>query len=171
MISRLLGDKGVREYLAASVRLKRRHPDVAFRLVGFFDQSPDALTRAEVDAAVREGLEFLGRRDDVRPDIAESSVYVLPSYHEGTPRSVLEAMAMGRPIVTTDAPGCRQTVEDGVSGLLVAPRDAYSLEAAMERLIREPGQLVQMGLRSRAIAEQKFDVHKVNDLILEAAGL
>ena len=171
MISRLLGDKGVREYLLAAVRLKRRHPEVDFRLIGYFDQSPDAIARAELDEAVAAGVEFLGRKDDVRPGIAEASVYVLPSYHEGTPRSVLEAMAMGRAIVTTDVPGCRQTVDDGVNGLLVAARDAEALAAAMERFIREPRLAAQMGAESRRIAESRFDVHRVNDAIIAAAGL
>jgi glycosyltransferase involved in cell wall biosynthesis len=171
MISRLLGDKGVREYLAAAARLKQRHPQVAFRLIGYFDQSPDAIGRAELDAAVEAGVEFLGRQDDVRPAIAAAAIYVLPSYHEGTPRSVLEAMAMGRPIVTTDVPGCRQTVDPGVNGLLVPARDTDALVAAMERLILEPGLIPLMGARSREIAAQRFDVHKVNDAIIAAAGL
>lgn len=171
MISRLLGDKGVREYLAAASRLKQRHPAAAFRLIGYFDESPDAIQQTELDRAVRSGVEFLGRQDDVRPGIAEASVYVLPSYHEGTPRSVLEAMAMGRAVVTTDVPGCRQTVDDGINGLLVPARDVDRLEAAMERFIREPGLAAQMGAESRRIAEQRFDVHRVNDAIIAAAGL
>ena len=171
MISRLLGDKGVREYLAASVRLKARHPDVAFRLIGYFDQSPDAIRQEELDAAISAGVEFLGRQDDVRPGIAEASIYVLPSYHEGTPRSVLEAMAMGRAVITTDVPGCRQTVDEGVNGLLVAARDPAALEAAMESLIDLPVRIAEMGACSRRIAEQRFDVHRVNETIVAAAGL
>ena len=171
MISRLIGDKGVREYLHAATRLKRRHPDVAFRLIGYFDRSPDAIAEAELDRAVAGGVEFLGRRDDVRPGLEATSVYVLPSYHEGTPRSVLEAMAMGRAIVTTDVPGCRQTVEAGVNGLLVPARDAEALEAAMERFVREPELASLMGPQSRRIAEERFDVHRVNDAIIAAAGL
>lgn len=171
MISRLLGDKGVREYLAAAVRLKARHPAVDFRLIGYFDQSPDAIGRGELDAAIAAGVDYLGRQEDVRAGIAAASVYVLPSYHEGTPRSVLEAMAMGRAIVTTDVPGCRQTVDDGINGLLVPARDPGALAAAMERLIDEPGRIVEMGARSRQIAERKFDVHRVNDAIIAAAGL
>jgi glycosyltransferase involved in cell wall biosynthesis len=171
MISRLLGDKGVREYLAAAVRLKARHPEVDFRLIGYFDQSPDAIRRAELDAAVAGGVDYLGRQEDVRPGIAAASVYVLPSYHEGTPRSVLEAMAMGRPIITTDVPGCRQTVEAGVNGLLVPARDTDALAAAMEQLIEAPGRIAEMGARSRELAAQRFDVHRVNDAIIAAAGL
>jgi glycosyltransferase involved in cell wall biosynthesis len=171
MISRLLGDKGVREYGEAALRLKRRHPEAHFRLVGYFDPSPDSISREELDRMIAGGVEFLGRRDDVRPALADASVYVLPSYREGTPRSVLEAMAMGRPIVTTDAPGCRETVEPGRNGLLVPPRDAVGLEAAMERFILEPELIAPMGAQSRALAERKYDVARVNASILAAAGL
>jgi glycosyltransferase involved in cell wall biosynthesis len=153
------------------VRLKARHPEVDFRLIGYFDQSPDAIRRAELDAAVAGGVDYLGRQEDVRPGIAAASVYVLPSYHEGTPRSVLEAMAMGRPIITTDVPGCRQTVEAGVNGLLVPARDTDALAAAMEQLIEAPGRIAEMGARSRELAAQRFDVHRVNDAIIAAAGL
>lgn len=171
MISRLLGDKGVREYGAAAARLKARHPAARFRLVGYFDQSPDAIRPEELARFERAGVEFVGKLDDVRPAIGEANVYVLPSYREGTPRSVLEAMAMGRPVVTTDAPGCRETVEDGSNGFLVPPRDAAALEAAMERFIAAPQLIAEMGARSRALAERKFDVRAVNRAIFDAAGL
>lgn len=171
MIARLLGDKGVREYGQAALALKRKHPSAVFQLVGYFDGSPDAVGQAEIDAMVAGGVEFLGRMDDVRPAIAGASVYVLPSYREGTPRSVLEALAMGRPVVTTDAPGCRETVEEGVNGHLVPPRDAEALAAAMERFIMDPARIAGMGARSRALAERKFDVHAVNAALLQAAGL
>jgi glycosyltransferase involved in cell wall biosynthesis len=171
MISRLLGDKGVREYGKAAARLKRRYPDAVFQLVGYFDRSPDSITEAELAAIEAGGVEFLGKTDDVRPAIAAASIYVLPSYREGTPRSVLEAMAMGRPIVTTDAPGCRETVEEGVNGYLVPPRDPAALESALERFIRDPRLIAAMGARSRALAERKYEVHAVNRAILAAAGL
>lgn len=171
MISRLLGDKGVREYGAAAARLKAKYPHARFALVGYFDNSPDAISRAELAAIEAGGVEFLGRMEDVRPAIADCNVYVLPSYREGTPRSVLEAMAMGRAVVTTDAPGCRQTVAAGRNGLLVAPRDADSLAAAMERLIAEPERIAPMGAESRRLAEERFDVNVVNAQLLAAAGL
>lgn len=171
MIARLLGDKGVREYGEAAGQLKARHPEARFRLVGYFDQSPDAIQAEELEEMERAGVEFLGKLEDVRPAIEEASVYVLPSYREGTPRSVLEAMAMGRAIVTTDAPGCRETVEEGVNGFLVLPRDAASLAEAMERFILRPALAAEMGHQSRAIAERKYDVHAVNRAIFQAAGL
>lgn len=170
MISRLLGDKGVREYAEAATALKARHPQVKFGLVGYFDPSPDGITREEFESW-NGAIDFMGKLDDVRPAIADASVYVLPSYREGTPRSSLEAMAMGRPIVTTDAVGCRETVENGVNGFLVDVRSAQSLAEAMEKFIRDPSLIAPMGAKSRELAERKFDVHRVNDSILAAAGL
>jgi glycosyltransferase involved in cell wall biosynthesis len=111
------------------------------------------------------------RAEESAPALAASSVYVLPSYREGTPRSVLEAMAMGRPIVTTDVPGCRETVHDGVNGYLVPARNAPALTAALEKFIVEPRLIAEMGRESRRIAVEKYDVHKVNAVIPEAMGL
>lgn len=172
MISRIIDDKGVREYVAAARKLKKSHPDVRFRLVGFIDDNPSAIKQWELDEWVREGvIEFLGRLYDVRPAIADASVYVLPSYREGTPRSVLEAMAMGRPVITSDAPGCRETVSDGVNGFLVPVRDVDALVGTMEIFIRKPDLVAAMGTASRRIAVEKYDVEKVNTVILENLGL
>jgi glycosyltransferase involved in cell wall biosynthesis len=171
MIARLLGDKGVREYATAAAALKVRYRQARFALAGYLDPSPDSLTQAELDAAIAGGIDFLGQLDDVRPAIAASSVYVLPSYREGTPRSVLEAMAMGRPIITSDAPGCRQTVADGVNGRLIPPRDAKALEAAMERFITDSEQIAPMGAASLARAREIFDVERVAAATMAAAGL
>ena len=135
MIARLLRDKGVYEYVESARLLKRVRPEVKFRLVGPFDPNPTAVKIAEVEAWVREGIiDYRGAVDDVRPEIAASHVFVLPSYREGTPRTVLEAMAMGRPIITTDVPGCRETVVHGENGVLVAARDPAALAGAMEEL-------------------------------------
>jgi len=171
MISRLLRDKGIREFAAASKRLKQARPDASISLVGWRDESPDSISQAELDAMVAGGTSFLGKLDDVRPALAECSVYVLPSYREGTPRSVLEALAIGRPVITTDAPGCRETVVDGENGLLVPPRDAESLYEAMLRLADDQCFRMRMAAKSRTIAEDKYDVRQVNLAILEAAGL
>jgi glycosyltransferase involved in cell wall biosynthesis len=171
MIARLLGDKGVREYAAAAAALKPRYPRVRFALAGYLDPSPDSVTQAELDAAIAGGITFLGKRDDVRPAIADCSVYVLPSYREGTPRSVLEAMAMGRAIITTDAPGCRQTVTDGVNGCLIPPRDAGALARAMEVFIAHPEQIAPMGAASLVRVRETFDVERVTAATMAAAGL
>jgi len=172
LIARLLRDKGIREYAEAAAHLRQAHPDAEFHLVGPHDSNPEAIGEAEVLAWQRAGqIIWHGRLDDVRPAIAAAGVYVLPSYREGTPRSVLEAMSMGRPVITTDAPGCRETVEDGVNGYLVPVRDADALAAAMERFLVDPDLVRRMGARSRAIAVEKYDVHKVNAVMLEAMGL
>lgn len=172
LIARLLGDKGVREYAAAARQVKAKYPNASFRLVGWIDENPDAIKQAELDEWVaNETLEYLGKLSDVRPAIAECSVYVLPSYREGTPRSVLEAMAMGRAVITTNAPGCRETVVDGDNGFLVPVKAVDELAAAMERFITEPDLAGRMGQRSRNIAEQKYDVHKVNEHMLREMGI
>lgn len=167
MIGRLLGDKGVREYAAAAERVRALHPQTKFGLVGWIDQNPDAIAQHELDRWIADGtFEFLGRLDDVRPSIAGSTVYVLPSYREGTPRTVLEAMAMGRPIITTDAPGCRETVIDGDNGFLVPVQSVDALVEAILKFIEDPTLAPRMGKRSREIAEEKYDVHKVNAVML-----
>ncbi|KPN17062.1 glycosyl transferase [Xanthomonas sp. Mitacek01] len=167
MIGRLLGDKGVREYAKAAARVRRAHPDVRFGLVGWIDENPDAISQGELDTWVESGaVEFHGKLTDVRPPISACTVYVLPSYREGTPRTVLEAMAMGRPIITTDAPGCRETVIDGENGFLVPVQSVDALVDAMLKFVDDPTLAQRMGQRSREIAEDKYDVHKVNAVML-----
>jgi len=167
MIARLLGDKGVREYAEAARRVRAGRPEIRFGLVGWIDHNPDAITRKELDAWVLDGgVDFYGKLADVRQCIAACSVYVLPSYREGTPRTVLEAMAMGRPIITTDAPGCRETVIDSENGFLVPVRSVDALVEAMLKFIHDPSLCQRMGRRSRELAEEKYDVHKVNAVML-----
>lgn len=172
LMARLLGDKGVREYAQAAQRVRAQHPGVRCLLVGWIDTNPDAIARQELDTWVANGsLEFLGRLQDVRPAIAACSVYVLPSYREGTPRTVLEAMAMGRAVITTDAPGCRETVIDGDNGFLVPVKSVDALEQAMLQFVANPALAARMGLRARKIAEDKYDVHKVNAVMLHEMGI
>jgi glycosyltransferase involved in cell wall biosynthesis len=171
MIARFLRDKGVREFGAAAARLKAEFPQVGIALAGWLDEGPDSIGQAELDSMVAGGVENLGQLADVRPAIARSSVYVLPSYREGTPRTVLEAMALGRAVITTDAPGCRATVEDGENGLLVPVADSDALYAAMRRFVVEPDLARRMGEASLRLVREKFDVHQVNAAILEATGL
>ncbi|HEX8124938.1 MAG TPA: glycosyltransferase family 4 protein [Allosphingosinicella sp.] len=170
MIARFLRDKGIREYGAAAARLKAEFPNVRIRLAGLLDGA-DSISQAELDSMVASGMENLGLLADVRPAIADSSVYVLPSYREGTPRTVLEAMAVGRAVITTDAPGCRNTVDEGENGLLVPVRDSDALYAAMRRFVVEPDLAERMGAASLRLVREKYDVHKVNASILGATGL
>jgi glycosyltransferase involved in cell wall biosynthesis len=166
MIARLLGDKGVREYVSAARLIAQEHSGVRFLLVGPRDPGPDAIPAAELAQWVSEGIvDYLGEQRDVRPFLAACSVYVLPSYREGTPRSVLEAMATGRPVITTDAPGCRQTVEDGVNGFLVEPKSVVAVAEAMRRFIVQPALTARMVDASLAKVRDEFDVRRVNQVI------
>lgn len=172
LIARLLGDKGVREYVKAAEQVRQQYPDVQFDLVGWVDINPNSISQFELDKWIAAGtINFLGRLNDVRPAIQDCSVYVLPSYREGTPRTVLEAMAMGRAVITTDAPGCRETVVDGDNGFLIPVKDVDALAQAMLRFIEQPELIAQMGQRSRVIVEEKYDVHKVNAQMLKGMSL
>jgi len=172
LIARLLGEKGVREYAAAARRVRASHPHVRCRLVGWIDENPSAISQQELDGWIQEGsIEYLGRLEDVRPAIAQSSVYVLPSYREGTPRTVLEAMAMGRPVITTDAPGCRETVRHGVNGYLVPVGAVDELAEAMLQFVNDPQLVQSMGRASRRLVQEKYDVDKVNEVMLRSMGI
>ncbi|MEZ8967569.1 glycosyltransferase family 4 protein [Vibrio breoganii] len=172
LIARLLGDKGIREYAKAAEVIKQKYPSVIFELVGPEDPSPDGITLDEVNEWVNSGIiKYSGSASDVRPFIENCSVYVLPSYHEGMPRTVLEAMAMGRPILTTDVPGCRETVVNGDNGWLVEKANVEQLVKRMIWFIENQNQWSNMGQKSHRMATDKFDVHKVNDEILRIMGL
>ncbi|MFA0083549.1 glycosyltransferase family 4 protein [Vibrio breoganii] len=172
LIARLLGDKGVREYAKAAEIVKRSYPESIFELVGPEDSSPDRISLDEIREWCDTGsIIYGGATNDVRPYIDRCAVYVLPSYHEGMPRTVLEAMAMGRPILTTDVPGCRETVENGVNGWLVEKANVEQLAERMIWFIENEEQWPVMGKKSCEMASEKFDVHKVNAEILNIMGL
>jgi len=167
LIARLLGDKGVREFAQAARFLKPLYPEASFMLAGWFDENPDCIRPAELESWINEGvIDFLGRLSDVRPALGACTVFVLPSYREGTPRTVLEAMSVGRAIITTDAPGCRETVVPGRNGLLVQPRSVEALVNAMVQFLTYKCSAEEMGLESRKIAKERYDVHAVNRSIL-----
>ncbi len=162
-IGRLLKDKGIREFIEAAVIVKSVIPDSTFMVVGDTDSNPTSLTKEEVVYYQNLGIiEFYGFKDDVRPFIRQADIFVLPSYHEGTPRCVLEAMSMGRPIITTNAPGCRETVIDGLNGYLIPVGKSDILANKIESLLLSPTVQQSMGKQSRLIAEKKYDVIKVN---------
>jgi glycosyltransferase involved in cell wall biosynthesis len=171
-IARLLGEKGLREYAQAAYIVKHRYPDAIFYLLGPTDPSPDGIQPDEVQRWQDQGtIEYLGETCDVRPFIAACHVYVLPSYHEGMPRSVLEAMSIGRPILTTDASGCRETVRLGANGFLVPVRDVHALAERMIWFIEHRDQWQLMGQASRRIAKERFDVRKINAELLSIMKL
>lgn len=169
LIARLIKEKGIYEYIEAARILRAKYPFAEFQLLGPMDDNPSGLTSSEVERLQREeGVDYLGKTNDVRPYIANSSVCVLPSYYgEGVPRSILEAMAMGRPIVTTNEPGCRDTVVPEENGFLVPSRNAKALAEAMEAFILDSERIVRMGENSATIAKDKYDVHKVNANIMK----
>ncbi len=171
-VSRLIKDKGIVEYLEAAKIVKQKYPDVRFMLVGPFDTNPSALQPFELEKYINEGIvEYYGEQPNVIPYLEKCNVFVLPSYREGTPKTVLEAMACGRPIITTDTTGCRETVINGLNGMLVPIKDIEALANAMINLIEHPEKIAPMGDISRKIAEDKFDVHKVNKAIMQTMGI
>lgn len=167
MTARLLREKGVNEYADAARIVKAKHPQARFILLGSLDSNPGVIAHEEAKRWVSDGLLEWPGHVPVRPWLAQSSVYVLPSYREGVPRSTQEAMAMARPIITTDVPGCRETVQDGVNGFLISARDPQALAAAMMRFVEKPDLIVTMGRASRAMAEEKFDARRADALLAD----
>jgi glycosyltransferase involved in cell wall biosynthesis len=172
-IGRLLRDKGIREFVTAARQVRRQYHDTRFELLGFADAANrTAVSRAELDSWIDEGLvDYLGASDDVRPHIRDADCIVLPSYREGLPRALLEGAAMGKPLIATDVPGCRDVVEHGRNGLLCAVRDSDALGRAMaDMLSLSDVERRKMGIRGRALAEARFDRHLVSDRYLAAIG-
>ena len=174
LIARILRDKGVLEYVEAARILKAKNYPATFQLLGFLDAvNKTAIPKADVEGWVNEGLiEFLGAQDDVRPYLKAVDCVVLPSYREGTPRSLLEAAATGRPIITTDVPGCREVVRNGYNGFLCEVRNGADLAAKMIEFIKlSPAVCIKMGQQSRFYAETLFDenivIERYMDVILK----
>ena len=160
LVARLLWDKGVGEYVQAARAVQAVYPGVRFQLLGFLDvANPSAVPRAEVEAWVAEGVvDYLGPTDDVRPYLEQADCVVLPSYREGVPRTLLEAAAMARPVITTDAPGCRDTVVDGKTGFLCRTADASDLAEKILRFVAmTPDARLAMGQYGRTFMEKNFD--------------
>lgn len=174
LIGRLVVSKGVRDFVAAARAIKARHPHTVFRLAGQIEASnhPDRIAEDEIKQWVRDGIvDYCGFTSDIRALLATTTVFVLPSYREGLPRTSLEAMAMGLPVVTTDVPGCRDTVEDGINGFLVAAKDVAALVNRLERYIATPDLVTLHGQAGRARAVRLFDVRFINECMLEALRL
>lgn len=166
-VGRLLRHKGIYEYIDAVRILKRKYPYVSFKVAGGFHSNPSSVSLSDLEDWIQEGIiDYLGEVKDMLPVFQGSSVCVLPSYREGCPRSLLEAMSVGRAVITTDAPGCRDTVDKDENGVLVPVKNVSRLVEAMEGIIKDPSLLKEMGLKSRLLAESKFDVHTINEKIL-----
>ena len=163
MIARLLRDKGIYEYLNAAKAIKSLYPSVEFILAGPTDKSPNAFDRTYLKTYEDDcTINYLGQLKDVRSVIANSDIFVLPSYHEGMPRTVIEAMAIGRPIITTDTAGCQETVLNGINGWLVPVKNIDALVEKMFWFIENSDKLMSMGVESRHLVEKKFDVNHIN---------
>jgi glycosyltransferase involved in cell wall biosynthesis len=173
VVARLIVEKGIRDYVAASKLVKEAVPNARFMLAGRLESGPSAISEAELEDWISSGtIEYLGSLDDIRPAFREASVFVLPSYYrEGTPRTILEAMAMGRPVITCNTPGCREPIEHEDNGLLVAAQSPRQLADAMIRLGCDATLRDRMGERGRRVAEDRYDVHKVNASIVNLIGL
>ncbi len=171
LIGRMLWDKGVGEFIEAVRLLKQRGLNAEYLLLGFVDvQNPTAISRKQIDQWVNEGLvQYLGVSDNVCDEIARVDCIVLPSYREGVPRTLLEAAAMARPIITTDAVGCRDVVDHGLNGFLCRPRDAADLADKMAQMVvMSPAKRQLMGQKGREKVAQKFDERIVVDKYLKS---
>ena len=173
MLARLLIDKGVREYAEAARIVKNKYPNAVFKLAGRLDSNPSSISTDELNIWINNGfIEYLGEISSVQESLADCRFYVLPSYREGTPRSILEALATGRPVITTDSPGCRETVIHGINGLLVSPKNSKSLANAMVQLLEEKDdKILSMGKESFILSKNKYAVEKINKSIADIMNL
>lgn len=172
-IGRLLKEKGIYEYIKAAKIVKQHYPNTRFVVLGSIDESNlGALSQDELSMLIADDIiDYPGQVDNVVDWIANSDVFVLPSYREGVPRSTQEAMAIGRAVITTDVPGCRETVVDGMNGFLVEKWNPEALAEKMIYFIENPEQIAIMGNESYKIAQEKFDAEKVNQRLLKMIGL
>lgn len=172
-IGRLLKEKGIHDLISAIKIVKKVYPEAYFTILGEIDASNmGALQKSELDELIASNIvNYPGHVDSVKDWIANHHVFVLPSYREGVPRSTQEAMAIGRPIITTDVPGCRETVIDGVNGFLVEKWDPKALAEKMIYFIEHPEQIKEMGDESYKLAQEKFDADKVNKRLINMLGL
>lgn len=172
-IGRLLKEKGIYDFISATKLVKQDYPNAKFTVLGAIDEAnPGSLKKYELDQLTSSGIvDYPGHVDNVTKWISNSHVFVLPSYREGIPRSTQEAMAIGRPVITTDVPGCRETVIDGINGFLVEKWNSEALAKKMIYFIENTEQIEKMGLESYKIAQNKFDAKKVNKRLLNILGV
>lgn len=171
-VGRLLRSKGIYEYVEAARRVREIRGPVQFDVLGWIDANPESVSEAELAEWKRENvINYLGSVDDVRPYLAAVHVLVLPSYREGTPRSVLEAMAMGRAVITTDVPGCRETVVSGESGILVPARDPDSLAAAMVTLVDDRELMERLISAAQVRVRNLYDDQRVASRMIDVMAL
>ena len=169
MLARLVTDKGVMEYCEAAKEIRTKFPNAVFQLAGKLDPNPSGFKYSKLKEYVEKNdIEYFGHINDVKSLLNNCRYFVLPSYREGTPRSVLEAMSVGRPIITTNTAGCKETVEDGINGLLVPIKDSKSLALAMKKMIEfNDNKINEMANESIKLVRKKYDVRKVNENIIQ----
>ncbi|SFF58725.1 Glycosyltransferase involved in cell wall bisynthesis [Halobacillus alkaliphilus] len=169
MIARIIKEKGIFEFANAARIVKKKYPNARFILVGGFDNSLGAIAPEDINPYIEDGsIEFPGETKDVIPYLKESSVFVLPTYYrEGLPRTILEAMAMARPVITTDWPGCRDAVINEKNGFLIQPKDSVNLAEKMKILIEYPIKVKEMSNESLRICKEFYEVNKVNNHMLD----
>jgi glycosyltransferase involved in cell wall biosynthesis len=172
-VARLLAEKGIYQLIEAIKLVQEKYPSTELVVLGDLDEdNPGSLTKKSLDNLIKqEIIIYPGQVVNVNEWLSDSHIFVLPSYREGVPISTQEAMAVGLPIITTDVPGCRETVVDGENGFLVPAFDVEKLAEKMIFFVEHPAQIEPMGFASRRMAEEKFDVHKVNANMLEIMGL
>lgn len=172
-VGRLVRGKGVFDYLEAARIVKRDYPNVEFHLVGPYDTNPTALKPEDLGPYIDEGVViYHGEQKNVQPYLAACSCFVLPSYYgEGTPKSALEAMATGRPLIVADAVGCREVARDDYNGYLVPPQNPFAIAKAMKSLVSSRALCERMSSKSREMAEAMFDVNNVNEMICISMGV
>ncbi|PCJ92304.1 MAG: glycosyltransferase family 1 protein [Flavobacteriaceae bacterium] len=169
LVARLIKEKGVDLFMDAAETLKTSFPEAEFHIIGQPDLLPSAIKLETLqDFHNRSIIVYHGPQDNVPEMLYKSDVFVLPSYYrEGIPRSILEALSIGMPIITTDTPGCRQTIVDNENGYLIAPKDVSALTEAMRNLLEHPEQIKPMGIASRVLATEKYDVNIINRKLIE----
>lgn len=171
LVARMLWDKGVGEFVGAARNVKKNHPEVRFQLLGFLDvDNPSAISRGQMNEWTDEGVvEYLGQTDNVRHYLSQVDCVVLPSYREGVPKTLLEAASMGMPVITTDATGCRDTIDDEVTGFMCKVKDIDSLSGCMLKVLNlSKPDLKKMGMAAREKMQHKFDEKIVFDAYLTA---
>ncbi|MGE4545757.1 MAG: glycosyltransferase family 4 protein [Pedobacter sp.] len=173
LVSRLIWAKGIKEYIDAAIIVKRKFSEARFLLLGPFDEAISAMKEKDLEKYIKQGtIEYKGVSQNVHKYYNLCTCYVLPSFYgEGVPRTILEAMATGRPIITTDTPGCKETVNNYINGFLVPPKDAEILAEKMCWMIENPEKAKIMGHESRKYCEKKFDVNVVNKIMTDLMGI
>ena len=165
-IGRIIADKGIYELIESAKIIKKEYSNVTFILMGMLGvKNNTSISKNEVDNWINEGLiEFIPFKDDIRGFLGDSDVVVLPSYREGTPKTLIEAASMAKPLIATDVPGCREVVNHEINGFLCEVKNPVSLAAAIKRYIElDDSSKIEMGIKSRELAEEKFDIIKVNN--------